>query len=126
MPIREEHLSRLKDELGTHERRAAHLTEQIASLRAELHAHKMIVQFGRHQKLLELLNKLYDRPDEAKAIAERPKAYAKEIGLVMPRGAKVRVLSEPTVEVSLAVVSEHYSFDVGWNREGGFFVRNIE
>jgi hypothetical protein len=94
MPIPEGQLRRLKEDLSAQERWLRTLQRHIAALQDEASAYEMILALGRDQRLLEVLEDLYDEPELFEPAAAEPRAFFEERGIRLPVDATLAVKTE--------------------------------
>ena len=128
MPIPEDHLQRLEEDLSAQEHWLRTLRRHIAGLQDEVLAHEMIVALGRDQSLLGVLGNLYDRPELFERASNEPRAFFVERSVRIPDDAAVTVktvtvnrdLQRRAVEARFVTAALKYG--VGWSPNSGFYV----
>jgi len=127
MPIPEDHLQRLKENLSAQERWLRTLRQQIAGLQDEVSAYEMILALGRDQTLLQVLGDLYDRPELFERAADEPRAFFEERGVRVPDGATVTVKTVTVnrhprrYAIEARFVTATLKYGVGWSPRVGFY-----
>jgi hypothetical protein len=128
MPIPEDHLQRLGENLLAQERWLRTLRRHIAGLQDEVSAYEMLLALGRDQSLLRALDDLYDRPELFERVSDDPRAFFEERSIRVPDNATVTVKSvtvnrEPRRSaVEARFVTATLKYGVGWSPGAGFYV----
>jgi hypothetical protein len=127
MPIPEDHLQRLNENLSAQERWLCTLRRKIAGLQDEASAYEMIGALGRDQTLLQVLSDLYDRPELFERAADEPRAFFEERSVRIPDGATVTVKTVTVnrhprrYAVEARFVTATLKYGVGWSPRVGFY-----
>jgi hypothetical protein len=127
MPIPEDHLQRLNENLSTQEHWLRTLRRQIAGLQDEASAYEMILALGRDQTLLQALNDLYDQPELLERAVDDPRAFFEERSVRIPDDATVTVKTvivnrhPPRYAVEARFVTATLKYGVGWSPRVGFY-----
>jgi hypothetical protein len=128
MPIPEDHLQRLEEDLSAQERWLRTLRRHIAGLQDEVSAHEMILALGRDQSLLQVLEDLYDRPELFERASDEPRAFFEQRNVRVPDDATVTVKTvtvnrDPRrYAVEARFVTATLKYSVGWSPRAGFYV----
>ena len=124
MPIPDEQRRQLAEALRDHDTRIAALHESIRNMRDEVRVHETVLGLGRDSALLRALDELFDRPELAAQLAERPREYLAQRGITLPHDSEVRVTNAgrdaTTIEVRIRQAPFEYS--VAWDRRSGFYL----
>ena len=128
MPIPEDHLQRLEENLLAQERWLRTLRQHIAGLQDEVLAYEMILALGRDQRLLRVLGDLCDQPELFDEAAGDPRAFFQERSVPFPDDATLTVKTvtvnrgprQYTVEARFVTATLKYG--VGWSPRVGFYV----
>jgi hypothetical protein len=127
MPIPEDHLQLLNENLSAQERWLRTLRRQIAGLQDEATAHEMILALGRDQTLLQVLNDLYDQPELFERAADEPRSFFEERSVRVPDGATVTVKTVTVnrnprrYAVEARFVTDTLKYGLGWSPRVGFY-----
>jgi hypothetical protein len=127
MPIPEEHLQRLEENLSAQERWLSTLQRHIAGLQDEVSAYETILALGRDPRLLRALKDLNDRPELFETASDDPRAFFEERSVRVPDGATITVKATTVnraprryaVEARFVTATLHYG--VGWSPRAGFY-----
>lgn len=128
MPIPEEHLQRLEENLSAQERWLRTLRRHVEGLQDEVSAYEMMLALGRDQRLLRALEDLYDRPELFEQAADDPRAFFEERSVRVPEGATVTVKTvivnrgPRRYAVEARFVTATLNYGVGWSPRAGFHV----
>jgi hypothetical protein len=128
MPIPEEHLQRLEENLSAQERWLRTLRRHVEGLQDEVSAYEMMLALGRDQRLLRALEDLYDRPELFEQAADDPRAFFEERSVRVPEGATVTVKTvivnrgPRRYAVEARFVTATLNYGVGWSPRAGFYV----
>ena len=128
MPIPEDHLQRLEENLLAQERWLRTLRQHIAGLQDEVSAYEMILALGRDQRLLRVLEDLCDRPELFEEAAGDPRAFFEERGVRFPADATLAVKTVTVnrgprqYAVEARFVTATLKYGVGWSPRVGFYV----
>jgi hypothetical protein len=128
MPMPENHLRRLHEDLSAQERWLRTLQRHIAGLQDEASAYEMILAMGRDQSLLRVLEGLYDEPELFERASAEPRAFFEERGVRLPDDATVTVKTvtvnrgPPRFAVEARFVKATLKYGVGWSPRAGFYV----
>lgn len=128
MPIPDDHLQRLEEDLSAQERWLRTLRRHIAGLQDEVSAYEMILALGRDQSLLRALQDLHDRPELFEPASDDPRAFFEARRVRVPDDATLTVTSvtvnrEPRrYAVEARFVTKTLRYGVGWSPRAGFYV----
>ena len=122
MPIPEEHLRRLEEDLSAQERWLPTLRRHIAGLLDEVAAIETMIALGRDQSLLRVLENLNDQPELFEQACDEPRAFFEERNVRLPGDASVTVNRDPRrYAVEARFVRETLNYGVGWSPHAGFY-----
>ena len=127
MPIPEGRLRRLEEDLSAQERWLRTLQRHIARLQDEALAYEMILALGRDQRLLGVLENLYDEPELFERAAAEPRAFFEERGVRLHDDATVTVKTVTVNQgprlfaVEARLVTATLRYGVGWSPRAGFY-----
>src|SRR3954451_18355452 len=91
MPLPEEHVRPLLEDLQIHERRLAFLEDQMRLLSSEAEYHRQLLALGRDPRLLRMLSAVLDDQELAVAATEDPSGFLQREGLLLPNGVAVHL-----------------------------------
>ena len=127
MPIPDEHLNRLRSDLGRHEQELLRLREQQVRLNTEVSVHQTIIALGRDGRVLAFLDELVDNPDDIlPRLLDDQKAVLESFDLRLPDWLTVTVSSEPTMCVRANFSVNGTRFYMQWHEKSGFAVADDE
>ena len=122
MAIPEDHLKRLEENLSAQEHWLPTLKRHIAGLLDEASAIETMLALGRDQRLLRVLEELYDQPKLFERACDEPRAFFEERGVRLPDDAIVTVNRDPGRHaVEARFVMETLSYGAGWSPRVGFY-----
>jgi hypothetical protein len=127
MPIPEDHLQRLEEDLTAQERWLRTLRRHIEGLQNEVSALETTLALGRDRSLLRVLEDLYDQPELFEQAADNPRAFFEERSVRVPDNAIVTVKSvtvnrdPPQYAVEAQLVTATLKYGVGWSPRAGFY-----
>lgn len=78
MPIPEEHMKNLKNDLIVHKKRLLNLQRDIKHIQEEIDVHEMILELGNDEKIIAVLNELYEKPKLVKNIIKDTNTFFKK------------------------------------------------
>ena len=128
MPIPEDQLRRLDENLVAQESWLGTLRRHIAGLQDEVSAYETMLALGRDQGVRRVLEELHDRRELFDQAAENPRAFFAERRARLPDDATVTVKAlsvdrhPPRYAVEARFVRETLSFGVGWSAPLGFYL----
>ena len=128
MPIPKEQLSKLKLDLKTHSKRLESIRDSIKSLEEEVEVHEALLALGNDANVLAVLNELYDDPELANKIADRPGEHFAKKGVAFPPGTTIQLArSEPQATIVEARFKQgRFKYKVTWDRHEGFALAPLD
>lgn len=128
MPIPEEHMKNLKNDLIVHKKRLLNLQRDIKHIQEEIDVHEMILELGNDEKIIAVLNELYEKPKLVKNIIKDTNTFFEKRGAIIPPNATLFVKSkdEKSVVVEAHFKQGPYVFKMIWDSNKGFSLVPLE
>jgi hypothetical protein len=125
MPIPEEHVTALQQDVTSHERRIAQLREGIRLAEEEVALHEVVLDLARNDQLMAAVGELYEDSALTAGFATDPVGHLQHKKVSLPQGVTLSPIDTEGPSPRLIARVRRGSFDVEvvWEREAGFFVR---
>lgn len=125
MAIPEEHVTALRQDVASHERRIAQLREGIRLAEEEVALHEALLDLARNDQLMAAVGDLYDDSALTAGFAIDPAGHLQEKKVPLPDGVTLSPIDTegPTPRLIARVKRGSFDMEVVWERETGFFLR---